>query len=171
MGCPTRSHCFRKAWCYFGGECGWLSSMVFGLSAFGMPSTAFTPENLTQTCVFRKGSKHLIIFWDLYYLSFLTRSFFRQKKCWVWPSQGSMGLTASRKLKALSTGLRMSRESADGKQFSVRTLQTFKARRVTKTNAHWLWLTGGRIELNEQEAPCLFWQQLTEKNPIGITMA
>lgn len=40
------------------------------------------------------------------------------------------------KLKALSTGLRMSRESADGKQFSVCTLQTFKARRVIKTNAH-----------------------------------
>lgn len=54
--------------------------MVFGLSAFGMPSTAFTPENLTQICVFKEGSKHLIIFWDLYYLSFLIRSFFRQKK-------------------------------------------------------------------------------------------
>lgn len=116
--CPALSHCFRKTWCYFWGEHGWLTSMVFGPLAFGMLSTAFTPENLTQICVCREGSRDLIIFWELYYLSFTNQVILQtEKKCCVWPSQGccSMGLTTSQKLKALPTGLHTSRVSADGK--------------------------------------------------------
>lgn len=48
--------------------------------AFGMQATAFAPENLTQICVCRKGSKDLIIFWELYYLSFANQVILQTEK-------------------------------------------------------------------------------------------
>ena len=74
------SHCFRKAWCYLWREHGLLTSVVFCLLAFGMQSTAFSPENLTQICVCRKGSKALIIFWEPYYLSFANQVILQTEK-------------------------------------------------------------------------------------------
>lgn len=156
------SHSFGEAWCYLWRECGWLTSGVFGLLAFGILYTAFTPENLTQICVCRKGSKDLIIFEELYYLSFANQVILQtEKKCRIWPSQGccSMGLTIGQKLKALPSDLSMSREWADGRHFSVCTLQRFKPGRVTRSNAQWFLLAGGCTELNEKKAACLFWQK------------
>lgn len=74
------SHCFRKAWCYLWRDHGLLTSMVFCLLAFGMQSTAIAPENLTQICVCRKRSKDLIIFWELYYLSFANQVILQTEK-------------------------------------------------------------------------------------------
>ena len=61
-----------------------------------MQPTAFAPENLTQICVCTKGSKGLIIFWELYYLSFANQVILQTEKnavCdpakaaaqWGWP--------------------------------------------------------------------------------------
>lgn len=54
--------------------------MVFCLLACGMQSAAFAPENLTQICVCTKGSKDLIIFWELYYLSFANQVILQTEK-------------------------------------------------------------------------------------------
>lgn len=53
---------------------------MFGLLAFGIPSIAFTPENLTQICVCREGSKDLIIFEELYYLSIANQVILQTEK-------------------------------------------------------------------------------------------
>ena len=90
------SHCFRKAQCYLWREHGWQTAVVFCLLASGMQPTAFAPENLTQICVCTKGSKGLIIFWELYYLSFANQVILQTEKnvvCdpakaaaqWGWP--------------------------------------------------------------------------------------
>lgn len=116
------SHCFRKAWCYLWRDHGLLTSMVFCLLAFGMQSTAFAPENLTQICVCRKRSKDLIIFWELYYLSFANQVILQTEKNVVYdPAKAAAqwGWQQARNSKALLAGLSMSRERADRKQLSA----------------------------------------------------
>lgn len=154
----TLSHFFRKAWCYLWREHGLLTSVVFCLLAFGMQSTAFAPENLTQICVCGKGSKDLIIFWELYYLSFANQVILQTEKmlCMTQPRLLLSGVDCRPEIQKPCPQAWACPESeltgSSSPHASVSPVPLFKSGKLTKSNAHLTLLDG-----------CLHWAKCVDK--------